>query len=142
MKNKGFLKITFEDHGQDFTEWYLQDGLVVDCRPFQATIWCGNQVLNETLDIGDKVKFNYKCESHQGEIRYPLVKVEKATKPWGWEIEVVFSNGRSQRFSKQGSVSKVKRWGMLKTLAKSVTLLSPYTREQWNRAFGHGDQRM
>src|SRR5690606_19801034 len=33
-------KITFEDKGQDFLTWVINsDGSVVDCRPFQFSIW-------------------------------------------------------------------------------------------------------
>ena len=30
------IRVTFEDQGQDFLEWDIEDGVVVDCRPFQA----------------------------------------------------------------------------------------------------------
>ena len=30
------LTIIFEDRGQDFREWDIQDGMVVGCRPKQA----------------------------------------------------------------------------------------------------------
>jgi len=31
--------IKFKDHGQDFLEWDVKDGVVVACRPFQAWAW-------------------------------------------------------------------------------------------------------
>lgn len=41
--------IHFEDHGQDFLEWDLDvNGKVIECRPFQAGIWCGRYVVNHT----------------------------------------------------------------------------------------------
>ncbi|WP_219097557.1 hypothetical protein [Pseudomonas sp. UMAB-40] len=39
-------KITLEDRGQDFTEWYVRDGVVIDCQPFQGRVWVGTKVLN------------------------------------------------------------------------------------------------
>ncbi|ABL96788.1 hypothetical protein BcepF1.057 [Burkholderia phage BcepF1] len=39
--------INFVDNGQDFTTWTLNEqGVVVDCRPFQAWLWNGTVVLN------------------------------------------------------------------------------------------------
>lgn len=34
-------KITLSDHGQDFTEWYVRDGIVIDCQPCQGRVWVG-----------------------------------------------------------------------------------------------------
>jgi|ETNvirome_6_1000_1030641.scaffolds.fasta_scaffold00018_45 hypothetical protein len=35
-----------EDHGQDFLEWDIDnDGIVVECRPFQNDIWKGTRVM-------------------------------------------------------------------------------------------------
>ena len=33
------ITVTFEDHGQDFLEWDICNGVVVDCRPFQVSVW-------------------------------------------------------------------------------------------------------
>lgn len=34
--------VHFEDHGQDFLEWDVdENGTVTDCRPFQASTWVG-----------------------------------------------------------------------------------------------------
>ena len=37
-------KITFEDHGQDFSEWYVRDGIVIDCQPYQGRFWVGTRL--------------------------------------------------------------------------------------------------
>lgn len=39
-------KITLADRGQDFTEWYVRDGIVIDCQPFQARVWIGTKVIH------------------------------------------------------------------------------------------------
>jgi hypothetical protein len=36
--------IAFEDHGQDFLEWDIIDGVVVACRLFQEWAWKGTKV--------------------------------------------------------------------------------------------------
>jgi len=39
------LTVFFEDDGQDFLEWDINDtGEVVDCRPFQSWLWIGTKV--------------------------------------------------------------------------------------------------
>jgi len=45
--------ITFEDHGQDFLEWDIKDGVVIDCRPFQGWLWNGTKVHNADIKPGD-----------------------------------------------------------------------------------------
>jgi len=52
------ITIEFEDKGQDFLEWDIdsESGKVVDCRPFQASIWTKFHVaLHDQLEVGDKV---------------------------------------------------------------------------------------
>ncbi|MEQ8685476.1 MAG: hypothetical protein RIE86_09290 [Imperialibacter sp.] len=64
----------FEDEGQDFTYWDIDsEGTVVDCGPFQATIWVGKRVelpihigqrpLIEDEDTGGWREMNYRIES-------------------------------------------------------------------------------
>lgn len=36
-----FKTFRFEDQGQDFYEFVTVDGLIVDCQPHQANVWCG-----------------------------------------------------------------------------------------------------
>jgi len=66
--------IEFEDQGQDFTTWEIdENGLIVDCKPFQASVWCGGIVPNHArLRAGSRVWWakgdlflcmNYKCTS-------------------------------------------------------------------------------
>lgn len=48
------LTVFFEDDGQDFLEWDINDkGEVVDCRPFQGDIWIGTKVHNKDIQPGD-----------------------------------------------------------------------------------------
>lgn len=43
------LIVYLEDHGQDFLEWDIKDGVVVDCRPFQGWVWNGTRVHNTDI---------------------------------------------------------------------------------------------
>ena len=70
--------IEFEDHGQDFLIWKVQvdTAMVVECTPFQGSVWCGNHVIDvEDLAPGDYVSY---ISRHQGEemtIKYPVKSV-------------------------------------------------------------------
>src|SRR4051812_18531426 len=70
------LTVRFEDAGQDFSEWDISNGVIIDSRPFQATIWMGLIVLNETLGVGSMVEI--AAESTPLFIRYPLISVKKS----------------------------------------------------------------
>lgn len=65
--------ITFEDHGQDFLEWDINEvGDILDCRPFQAHFWKQCMVANEDqLVVGGNVYFlSRSCEVKA--IKYPI----------------------------------------------------------------------
>lgn len=73
-------KIEFEDHGQDFLTWEIdQSGKIVDSKPFQAGIWCKYHVayVNE-LKVGGFVDI-YKKDDDEGTImiKYPIASIEK-----------------------------------------------------------------
>lgn len=67
-------KITFEDNGQDFLWWAVDgEGNVVDCGPFQASVWVGSVIIDhELLNPGDEVEFI----SNQGDVLVLKHKVE------------------------------------------------------------------
>lgn len=77
------MRITFEDHGQDFITWKLDNnGVVVDCMPFQAFVWCGVRVeLSRKLQVGDIVAFRRAGEIHINTIRYPVAEIEADLTP-------------------------------------------------------------
>lgn len=57
------LKISFADSGQDFTEWYVRDGIVIDCQPHQGRVWVGAQVLQAVTDIKAGGQLNIKTRT-------------------------------------------------------------------------------
>lgn len=72
--------VTFEDHGQDFLRWELDaKGTVIGCEPFQASIWCGNVVIDhEKLVVGGTLRYKTPGDaSSTDSIRYPLVRIER-----------------------------------------------------------------
>lgn len=50
------ITIHFVDNGQDFLQWDIAPGgEVIDCRPFQASVWVGCRIVSslDTLKAGD-----------------------------------------------------------------------------------------
>lgn len=72
----GNATITFQDQGQDFLEWDIKDRKVVACRPFQADLWLGSEVLTFP-EVGKtvEIKMPRVVGGRQMWVKYPLVKV-------------------------------------------------------------------
>lgn len=70
MKQRIFL----EDHGQDFLRWDIEDGVVVDCQPFQGWLWIGTKVYNKKIAPGDILEISTKTLEHTT-LNYPVEKV-------------------------------------------------------------------
>jgi len=66
--------IAFEDHGQDFLEWFVARNRVVDSRPFQAGLWIGTLVLNPDASPGEylAVHLKHDNDSRLTKIKYPV----------------------------------------------------------------------
>lgn len=44
-------KIHFQDNGQDFLEWHInENGTVINAEPFQSEIWTGSFVLPKNIE--------------------------------------------------------------------------------------------
>ncbi|MCP3017423.1 hypothetical protein [Cupriavidus basilensis] len=71
-------RIYFEDHGQDFLSWTVDDnGTVVDCEPFQLSIWGGARVLYpHLLRKGHLVDFVPKFGGPAKTLNYPVERVQ------------------------------------------------------------------
>lgn len=73
----GNRKLHFEDKGQDFLWWKInEDGDVVDCGPFQASVWVGVVIFDDSesgLLEGDRPWFISK----NGELKQLNYKIEE-----------------------------------------------------------------
>jgi hypothetical protein len=72
------LTVYLEDHGQDFLEWDIKDGAVVDSRPYQAWVWNGTIVHNENIKRGDILNITSKIGTRMT-IKYPVVRVKRVS---------------------------------------------------------------
>lgn len=77
MKQTIFL----EDHGQDFTEWDIENGVVVGCRPFQGWLWNGTIVENTNIKPGD-ILLIVTREGSKLKLNYPVEKVVDLVAKW------------------------------------------------------------
>jgi hypothetical protein len=78
-------KIFFEDRGQDFLWWVVDDkGAVIDCGPFQFDIWTKCTVLNHAfLFVGGGALIKTPHAKNPLAIIYRIksIKTPKAKKP-------------------------------------------------------------
>ena len=73
------ITVHLEDHGQDFLEWDIEDGTVVDCRPFQGWLWNGTEVHSTDIQPGLLLDIT-TTSGERTRLRYPVEKVvEKAS---------------------------------------------------------------
>ena len=74
------MTIVFAFEGQDFDEWDIdRDGIVVDSRPFQASVWRGYRIVNDELHVGDRVLYQHphKPWPEPATIRYPITEIRR-----------------------------------------------------------------
>lgn len=75
------IKLHLEDQGQDFL-WFIVEGrTIVDCGPFQYSVWVGRKVDPSTAKWrkGSRVDFPPQRGTRAMRLNYPVVKVEKLT---------------------------------------------------------------
>lgn len=79
----GKIIIEFEDDGQDFLKWELDsEDRVVDCTPFQGSIWCGKYVFcPKSLYPGMRVEYSdtpiTKVNQPLQSIKYKIKSITK-----------------------------------------------------------------
>ena len=68
--------IAFEDHGQDFLEWDVKDGVVVACRPFQEWAWKGTKVDMRRAQEGQLLPI-IATSGQTKVIKYPVIAMSR-----------------------------------------------------------------
>ena len=71
----GSATVHFEDHGQDFLRWHIKASRIVGCEPFQASVWCGREVLS-IPKVGGRICIR-ASDGTELWIKYPVSKVEE-----------------------------------------------------------------
>lgn len=74
-------RLHFEDQGQDFLWWDInQSDEVVDCGPFQASIWVGSQIIADSesgIVEGDRPLFIGKQGGDARRLLYAIESIEE-----------------------------------------------------------------
>lgn len=82
------LRIILEDRGQDFTEWYVRDGVVIDCQPDQGRVWVGTRVLNQVgLEPGGIIEIVSKATGAPTTLNYLATSIETLSPEVASEVE-------------------------------------------------------
>jgi hypothetical protein len=69
--------IHFQDNGQDYLRWLVTDeGMVVDCQPFQAKVWVGAKVLNHHIIKPEAELYVRLQDGHEMTIRHLVERVD------------------------------------------------------------------
>lgn len=82
------IRLELEDRGQDFTEWYVRDGIVIDCQPNQGRVWVGTKVINQAeIEPGSIIEVVSKATGAATRLNYAAVSVIKLSPEAGAEVE-------------------------------------------------------
>ncbi len=82
------IKITLIDQGQEFTEWYVRDGIVIDCQPFQGPFWVGTKITGP-IEEGQQLLITTPCGS-EATLRYPVESIETLSESEAELVEIYY----------------------------------------------------
>lgn len=66
------VQITFENHGQDFLKWTVENGVVVNSLPAQAAFWNGCKILK--AEAGERLYIERK--GVKMEVKHPVESID------------------------------------------------------------------
>ena len=79
-------KVILADHGQDFTEWYVREGIVIDCQPLQGRVWVGTKLTSPAV-AGQALYVVPTLLGKEIILDYPAQAVETLTADQAAEVE-------------------------------------------------------
>lgn len=79
-------KITFVDTGQDFTEFYVREGIVIDCQPFQGAVWVGTKLV-EPATAGQLIQIVPRTTGRATFLQHKVEAVETLEPQEAAEVE-------------------------------------------------------
>ncbi|TCW00432.1 hypothetical protein [Biostraticola tofi] len=68
------IKVTFADRGQDFIAWYIRNKKVIDCQPFQGSVWVGTRIIGRPI-VGKRLAIITR-DGCMGQLGYPVECIE------------------------------------------------------------------
>lgn len=69
------MSVLIEDHGQDFLEFDIKDGQIIETRPFQGFVWDDSRVLNNEIGIGTQLVLSRRGHGEGLKLRYPIAGI-------------------------------------------------------------------
>lgn len=84
-------KITLVDRGQDFTEWYVRDGIVIDCQPLQGRLWVGTRLEypEGPLAQGSTIHMRTRVSDDLTTLNYPVESIQELGADESAELESI-----------------------------------------------------
>nr|WP_192963448.1 hypothetical protein [Pseudomonas fluorescens]CEK42283.1 hypothetical protein PQBR57_0330 [Pseudomonas fluorescens SBW25] len=79
-------KITFVDSGQDFTEFFVREGVVIDCQPYQGSVWVGTKVVANAT-VGQFIEIVPRATGRATFLQHKVEAVETLTADQAAEVE-------------------------------------------------------
>lgn len=135
--------LTFQDHGQDFLTWQIEKDRVVDCTPFQASIWLRSRILNpDELAVGTCVVIKSpKKGIGTMEIKYPLEGFRRLPDAYGYDVDIELNAGGAgrtiiQKHWKVKSYHAALRKALRVKCAVRVVKIMPLSEKEYCQTYG------
>lgn len=68
--------IHFEDNGQDFLQFIVEDDIVVEAKPFQTDIWKGAYIPVYNVNVGEPCPIHHPPHINYGYLKHNVEKIE------------------------------------------------------------------
>lgn len=68
--------IHFEDNGQDFLQFIVENDKVVEAKPFQSKIWEGASIPVEIVIVGERCPIHHPPHINFGYLKHKVEKIE------------------------------------------------------------------
>lgn len=81
------LRINLVDGGQDFADWYVRDGIVIDCQPNQGRFWVGTKVTNAAELVAGSAINVTSLTGEETTLNYPVAVIETLSPEAAAEVE-------------------------------------------------------
>lgn len=84
------IRIEFADGGQDYTSWFVRDGVVIDCQPYQGRVWVGSLVLTP-VTLGESLRIATRETGRELTLKHSVAAFEVLPES---EAQEIVSHGR------------------------------------------------
>lgn len=79
------FKVEFEDRGQEFSHWFVQNRTVIDCTPSHWRRWCGTRIARVPAP-GQVVRILSRVTHQFEDFDAPVIAVEQLSEEQAVEV--------------------------------------------------------